>query len=308
MSALERIARSLSLKKLNPRRTPKTQPIPEKATVYHPFMLSYDLNLAIEGKIHISAITIIVNALSLAWAIELFHSDSSWSGCLEYFWKSIKDNILASINPRVDPNGTCHMMTSIITFLGFSDGSCINSEAEPRQLTGSRSWEIMSPNQNLIVITLGFKITLKTFAQHQRYSLRDHGFHKLEMLNEKEKKMLNYMGVKQLKPQYTHEKTFEKLILKNKGPKGSRVRAILHSQSRDMWSPTAPSPPPTYEDGSSDEWDQQQLHSLNHLHTPSVPLRAPRTSPPQQLSPKPTSTTQPLPQLTQPNKPQELSK
>lgn len=213
-----------------------------------PLMVAYTLSLTIEGNLSISLIPKLLDTMFLAWLIELFKKAGQWGGCLGYLWKSMKERTTDTLNIHPLSPDTCHMLVSSCDFMGFTDGSCIPSDLKVKKFEGSSSWELMSDADHLIVISLSYRVTLQTFNHNQRNSLRNNGFQKLEILTKKEYELMNYMGVKNSKPYYNHEKSFEKLLLKLRGPKTPRVRAILHSHQTDQFNDS----PPPYQ-GTSEE-------------------------------------------------------
>lgn len=72
----------------------------------------------------------------------------------------------------------------------------------------------MSSEDHSIIISLTYNLTVQTFSHDNRSFLRDHGFFKLEMPTRKESKLLEYIGIKNLLPHYSHEKKLRKVINK----------------------------------------------------------------------------------------------
>lgn len=118
----------------------------------------------------------------------------------------------------------------------------------------------MSSDGHLIIITLKYKLTIQSFTHDKRDNLRNNGFIKLELLNKDESNLMKYIGLKNQKSYYNHEKSFEKLLSKLKGPKNPRIRAaiLFHEEEKDseitrVTSPVASAPPPYESDSEFDE-------------------------------------------------------
>lgn len=125
--------------------------------------------------------------------------------------------MLDSLDIHLSDSQTCNMLVSFCDFLGFTKGSCVSSTLSERPWDGSRSWELMSVQNHLIVISLRYSLTVKPFSHEIRSDLRDHGFFKLSLSTKDELKLLEYIGLKNQQPHYSHEKSFEKLLIKAKG-------------------------------------------------------------------------------------------
>lgn len=183
-------------------------------TTLQPMMAAYTLELSIEGKTSMHIMPDLIDALFLSWIIELFHDDKVWSVGCGYLWKSMKDKILGTLNLHMlGKSIICHMATSSIDFLGYSEGSCVPSLTTLKHIQGFRSWELHS-EENLILINLKYKLTTQTFSHALRNNLRNSGFFLMNDLNKKDRMRLYYICNKRLKTGYTHERGFEKLLKK----------------------------------------------------------------------------------------------
>lgn len=176
---------------------------------------------------------------------KFFCDDSVWSVGCGYLWKSMKDRILGTLNLHMLGKSVCHMATSTVNVLGYSEVSCVPFTTPKKQINGFRSWELQGSEENLILITLKYKLTVQTFSQFTRNDLRNNGFFVMSNLNQKDRKRLDYIWNKRLKTGYTHEKGFEKLLRKVKSTPDTRVKSISHDHTSQT--DTVPSAPPSYE-------------------------------------------------------------
>lgn len=234
------------------KKDPKPIPIPEKIeTTYKPLLVMYDIDLCIEGNIAIRLTPGLISTLFLSWLMEILKNKPELRGGIGYLWKSMRDRVLDSVKVHAKSPEYCHMIYSSCHFKGFTDGSCVPLEMTTVRFEGSRSWELMSDEDHLVVIVLKYRLTLQTFSHNARSQLRNHGFFKLDILDKAERNLLNYIGIKHLKPSYTHERGFEKLLCKLKGPNAPRVTSLVHYHKENLPS-YSPSAPPPYTNNESD--------------------------------------------------------
>lgn len=173
-----------------------------------PFMISYDLDLTIEGLINVEMMSDLIDTLLLIWITELFHKEKRWKGCFGYLWKSMRDSISNTLTVHLSSDKVCTMAVTKISKKSFSEGSCFPSKSCLLQFNGSRSWELISVEGHIIVIVLKYNITAQPFSHEIRSQLRSTGFSLMRNPNKEDQDKIARLQDKRSKPGYNHEKKF----------------------------------------------------------------------------------------------------